>query len=95
MGKSVIAPMHGQTQAFPTSYSFPIPCVRVDRGDTEFIRKSIIADTIIDWVQVGAGLQPHKKSGNPVKSRLPLQIKEARDGDRTRDPLLGKEVLHR
>ena len=24
----------------------------------------------------------HKKSGNPVKSRLPLQIKEARDGAR-------------
>jgi len=31
---------------------------------------------------VGAGLQPHKKRGNPVKSRLPLQIKEARDGAR-------------
>ena len=50
-----------------------------NRGDTEFIRKSIIADTIN---RLGAGLQPHKKSGNPVKSRLSLQIKEARDGAR-------------
>ena len=36
----------------------------------------------------------HKKCGNPCKSRLPHQRKKARDGTRTRDPNLGKVVLH-
>lgn len=30
-----------------------------------------------------------------ISSRYPLLYMRARDGDRTRDPLLGKEVLHR
>ncbi len=30
-----------------------------------------------------------------ISSRISLCMKKARDGDRTRDPLLGKEVLHR
>jgi hypothetical protein len=30
-----------------------------------------------------------------ISSGYPLINKRARDGDRTRDPLLGKEVLHR
>ena len=30
-----------------------------------------------------------------IRSDIPFVIKKARDGDRTRDPLLGKEVLHR
>ncbi len=29
-----------------------------------------------------------------IKPRFPLQIKRARDGTRTRDPDLGKVVLH-
>ena len=30
-----------------------------------------------------------------ISFRISLCMKKARDGDRTRDPLLGKEVLHR
>ena len=48
-----------------------------------------------------SGNREIRKSGNQEiglmeADKLPasLEIKKARDGDRTRDPLLGKEVLH-
>ena len=35
-----------------------------------------------------------KKSGNSLSTRVSAEIKEARDGDRTRDLRLGKATLH-
>ena len=35
-----------------------------------------------------------KKSGNSLPKRVSAEIKEARDGDRTRDLRLGKATLH-
>ena len=36
-----------------------------------------------------------KKTETLINSMFPFLVKRARDGDRTRDPLLGKEMLHR
>ena len=119
-------------------YAIEIKFVHIDRLADAIINQTLYC---LSWYnnRLSTISCRHKKSGNPVKSRLPLQIKEARDGargpgdlglrgpersvdielsspgrarkkndtdlvsfffqardgDRTRDPLLGKEVLHR
>ena len=46
------------------------------------------------WVSRSAPHFSDNKKGLPIRKSF-LLSKRARDGDRTRDPLLGKEVLHR
>ena len=45
------------------------------------------------WVSRSAPRFSDNKKGLPIRKSF-LLSKKARDGDRTRDPLLGKEVLH-
>ena len=42
-----------------------------------------------------SNFEPRRGSKNKRVSNDTLLFLRARDGDRTRDPLLGKEVLHR
>ncbi len=45
-------------------------------------------------LQLSTELQTHKNNGNAVNINISASLRRARDGTRTRDPDLGKVVLH-
>ena len=94
----------GNKKGYPDGYSFLITrardgCHKVQwtlalaRPRGALALREIEPKLPSSWVSRSASHFSYNKKGLPIWKSF-LLSKRARDGDRTRDPLLGKEVLH-